>query len=80
MRCPKCGQEMQPGFLQGSSTLAFNQTLHDVPLQRQSPEDVLIVQKVYASAGFRGFICKRCGLVTFDYKHAAYHGPEEKPC
>lgn len=78
MRCPKCNHEMSPGFLQGCSTMAFNQQLHEIPLLRQSPEDVLIVQKVYSASGFHGFICKRCGLVLFDYKHTAAHGPEER--
>ena len=68
MRCPKCNHEMFPGFLQGCSTMAFNQQLHEIPLQRQSPEDVLIVQKVYSASG----------LVLFDYKHTAAHGPEER--
>lgn len=70
MNCPKCGKEMQSGFLQAGNLIAFNKTQHKISLLSKAPEDVMIAQKSFASTDFRGFICKDCGLIVFNYKDA----------
>ena len=69
MRCPQCGEEMRPGFLQGGRTLVFNQKQYRVSIAPRKEGDVEIVWNLAADADFRGFICTDCGLVVFDYKH-----------
>ena len=69
MRCPQCGKEMRPGFLQGGRTLVFNQKQYRVSIAPRKEGDVEIVWNLAADADFRGFICTDCGLVVFDYKH-----------
>ena len=70
MNCPKCGKEMQSGFLQAGNLIAFNKTQHKISLLSKASEDVMIAQKSFASTDFRGFICKDCGLIVFNYKDA----------
>lgn len=69
MNCPNCQKEMQTGFLQAGNLMAFNKTRHKLFLTPKEEEDVTIVQKAFTNADFSGFICKDCGLVTFDYKN-----------
>lgn len=40
MKCPKCGEEMQNGFLQTSKIVAFNKTRHKISLNPKDEEDV----------------------------------------
>lgn len=69
MKCPKCGNAMQTGFLQTGPTVAFNETRHKISLNPKTPEDVMIFKNAMWSADFNGHICKKCGLVLFDYKN-----------
>ncbi len=69
MKCPKCGEEMQNGFLQTSKIVAFNKTRHKISLNPTDEEDVMITRKAFSGTDFQGFICKKCGLVVFDYKN-----------
>lgn len=69
MKCPNCGKEMQPGFLQSGNLMAFNKERHKVSLNPKDPEDVMIAQKSFTASDFKGFICKDCGFVVFDYKN-----------
>lgn len=69
MNCPKCGNEMRCGFLQAGNIVAFNQRRHKVFLTAQNPEDTLITHRMWTAADFEGFICKKCGLVVFDYQN-----------
>lgn len=73
MNCPSCGSEMQPGFLQAGSLVAFNKRRHKLSLNPKDPEDVMIVRNTFAAADFAGYICKGCGLVVFDYKNVLTH-------
>ncbi|PNV62987.1 hypothetical protein C0033_05510 [Clostridium sp. chh4-2] len=69
MKCPKCGEEMQTGYLQAGNLMAFNKKRHKVSLLSKDPEDVMIVQKSFAAADFNGCLCRTCGLIVFDYKN-----------
>lgn len=69
MNCPKCGKEMQSGFLQTGNIVAFNKTRHKISLNSKHEEDVMIAKKALTSSDFHAFICKECGLVLFDYKN-----------
>ena len=69
MTCPKCGEEMQPGYLQTGTLVAFNKEIHKISLLPKDPEDELIYQEAFTAANFAGHICKACGLVLFDYKN-----------
>ncbi len=69
MNCPKCGHEMNQGFLQAGNLLAFNKQRHKISLKSKDEEDVMIAQKAFTSADFNGWICKECELVVFDYKN-----------
>ncbi len=66
MRCPQCGEEMQPGFLQAGNLLAFNRNRHKISLNPRDEGDVVIARKAFGSADFPGFICRGCGLVVFN--------------
>ena len=67
MKCPKCGDEMQSGYLQTGNLIAFNKQRHKVSINSNDPEDVMIARKAFLSNDFSGDICKKCGLVCFDY-------------
>ena len=69
MNCPKCGNPMQTGFLQSGYILAFNKTRHKISLNPKTPEDVMIFKSSLRSGDFNGLICKKCGLILFDYKN-----------
>lgn len=68
MKCPKCGKDMQAGFLQTQKMVAFNKTRHKISLNPKDDDDVMITRKALTGTDFQGFICKECGLVVFDYK------------
>lgn len=67
MKCPKCGGDMQPGYLQTGNLIAFNKQRHKISLNSKAPEDVMIARKTFMSNDFSGSICKQCGLICFDY-------------
>ena len=69
MKCPKCGKDMQPGFLQTAKIVAFNKTRHKISLNPKDKEDIVLARKAFTGMDFQGFICKECGLVVFDYKN-----------
>ena len=69
MKCPKCGKDMQAGFLQAGNMIAFNKTMHKISLNPKDKDDVLIAKNLYMSTNFHGYICIECGLVIFDYKN-----------
>lgn len=73
MDCPKCGREMNEGFLQAGNLMAFNRQRHKLSLNPKDAEDVMIVKKSFTSADFHGWICKGCGVVVFDYKNMMTH-------
>lgn len=65
MKCPTCGKEMQPGFLQTEKIVAFSKTRRKIFLNPK--EDIVLARKALTGTDFPGFICKACGLVVFDY-------------
>lgn len=67
MKCPKCGQEMNPGFLQAGNMMSFNKHIHKLSINPKDKEDVAIASNTFRFCNFSGFICRDCGLVTFDY-------------
>ncbi|MBD5130789.1 MAG: hypothetical protein HDT43_12835 [Ruminococcaceae bacterium] len=69
MKCSKCGEEMQSGYLQAGNLIAFNKTRHKISLNPKDKEDVMIYKKPVTAADFNGYICKSCGLIIFDYKN-----------
>ncbi len=69
MNCPKCNKEMQLGYLQTGNLIAFNKQRHKLSLNPKDPEDVMIARKTFSSNDFKGYICKDCGFVVFDYKN-----------
>lgn len=69
MNCPKCGCEMNQGFLQAGNLIAFNKQRHKIFLNPKDEEDVTIAKKSFTASDFNGWICKECGLVVFDYKN-----------
>ena len=73
MDCPKCGREMNAGFLQAGNLIAFNKQRHKVSLNPKDDEDVTIAKKAFTGSDFNGWICKECGLVVFDYKNIITH-------
>lgn len=42
MNCPKCGREMNKGFLQAGNLIAFNKQRHKLSLNPKEQEDVMI--------------------------------------
>lgn len=73
MKCPKCEKEMKQGFLQAGNLIAFNKSRHKLSLNSRDEEDVIIAQKAFTGSDFNGWICKDCGLVTFDYTNVITH-------
>ena len=69
MKCPKCGKDMQPGFLQTAKIVAFNKTRHKISLNPKDKEDIVLARKAFTGTDFQVLICKVCGLVVFDYKN-----------
>ena len=47
MKCPKCGKDMQPGFLQTAKIVAFNKTRHKVSLNPKDKEDIILARKAF---------------------------------
>lgn len=68
MNCPKCGKEMQEGFLQTGGLVAFNKKRHKISLNPRDAEDVMIARKTVAGNDFAGYICGECGIVAFSYE------------
>ncbi len=66
MNCPKCNNEMQPGYLQTGNLIAFNKQRHKLSLNSDDPKDVMIARKAFSSNDYGGYICKACGLVVLD--------------
>ena len=60
---------MQPGFLQTGNLIAFSKTRHKLSLNPRDEGDVLIAKHAFAGTDFRGYLCKACGLVAFDYRN-----------
>lgn len=58
---------MKQGFLRAGHVIAFNKTRDKHSLRPQTGDDVMIAQTVFGGSDFDGWICKKCGLVTFDY-------------
>ena len=78
MECPKCGKDMQPGFLQTAKIVAFNKTRHKISLNPKDKEDIVLASKAFTGRNFQGFICKECGLFVFAYKNVSppkYNSP-----
>lgn len=73
MKCPKCGKEMMQGFLQTGNLVAFNKKRHKISITPKDKDDVMIAQSVFTASDFNGWICKECGLVTFDYTNVITH-------
>ena len=73
MNCPKCSKEMSSGYLQGKNLLAFNKERHKSSINPQTSEDIMIVKNLIAGADFKGFVCRDCGLIVFDYKNKIKH-------
>lgn len=73
MNCPKCGKEMKQGFLQTGNLVAFNKKRHKLFLTPKDGDDVIIAQNAFTGSDFNGWICKECGLVTFDYTNVITH-------
>lgn len=67
MKCPKCGKEMESGYLQTDKIMAFNQHIHKLSLHPKDEGDLLIVNNMISGANFKGAVCKDCGLIIFDY-------------
>ncbi|MBP1925098.1 putative RNA-binding Zn-ribbon protein involved in translation (DUF1610 family) [Sedimentibacter acidaminivorans] len=67
MKCPKCGVEMNTGYLQTGNLVAFNKQRHKISLNSKDPEDVMVSRRAFTSNDFTGYICKQCGLIVFDY-------------
>ena len=69
MRCPKCGKDMQAGYLQTPKIVAFNKRKHKLSLNPACEDDVMIARKAFAGTDFPGFIWKACGWGLFDYQN-----------
>ena len=67
MKCPGCGEDMLPGYLQTGNLVAFNKERHKISINPKDAEDVMVSRKAFLSNDFEGFICKRCGIICFDY-------------
>ncbi|MDO4268966.1 MAG: PF20097 family protein [Eubacteriales bacterium] len=72
MKCPECGKDMKPGYLQTAKILAFNKNRHRISMNSECEDDVMIARKAFAGTDFPGFICKDCGLILFDYKNGMF--------
>lgn len=69
MRCPTCGNEMEPGYIQCGSKMAWVKSLHKVSLLPKEGE-VLLGNNVFLGLSFEAYICKVCKKVLLDYSKA----------
>lgn len=74
MRCPGCGEEMEPGFLQSGQRMVWVKTPHKISLLQKKGE-VLLGNNVFEGLSFEAYICKSCKKVLLDYSTSDY---EEK--
>ena len=69
MRCPKCGKDMQAGYLQTTKIVAFHIRKHKLSLTTACEDDVMLAGRAFAGTDFLGFIWKACGWGLFDYQN-----------
>lgn len=69
MHCPICGNEMEPGYIQCGSKMAWVKSLHKVSLLPKDGE-VLLGNNVFSGLSFEAHICKTCKKVLLDYSKA----------
>ena len=62
MECPKCGKDMQPGFLQTAKIVAFNKTRHKISLNPKDKEDIVLARKAFTGTDFSRFYLQRMWL------------------
>jgi hypothetical protein len=66
MKCPKCGGEMENGYLQSMRRAAWVKTPHKVSLLPKQGE-ILLENNAVKDVVFIADICKFCKIILVDY-------------
>jgi len=68
MICPKCGVEMENGYLQSMRRAAWVKTPHKVSLLPKQGE-ILLENNATKDVVFNADICKSCKIILVDYSN-----------
>ncbi len=71
MKCPCCNQEMEAGYLQTGTRIAWTRELHKFSLLPRKGE-VILENNVFKGVDFHAQICKHCKKVVLDYSDKNY--------
>lgn len=71
MKCPQCGGEMEPGFLQGMRRIAWVKQPHKVSLLPKEGE-ILLENNTFKDFLFPAHICKSCKKAVLDYSEKEF--------
>lgn len=71
MKCPCCDQEMESGYLQTGTRIAWTKKIHKVSLRPRKGE-IMLENNVFKGVNFQAYICKQCKKVLLDYSDKDY--------
>lgn len=68
MKCPCCRLEMDKGYLQTGTGIAWTKEIHRTSLLSKG-KDLKQDNNVYSGCNFVAYICKKCKTITIDYSN-----------
>jgi len=71
MICPYCNKEMEAGYLQTGSRIAWTKEIHKFSILPRKGE-IMLENNVFKGVNFQAYICKHCKKILFDYSDKAY--------
>lgn len=71
MKCPSCNDEMEAGYLQTGTRVAWTKKIHKVSLLPKEGE-LLLQNNLFNGVNFQAHICKECKKVVLDYSDKKY--------
>lgn len=66
MKCPICSDEMEQGYLQTGTRVAWTKKIHKVSLMPKDGE-ILLENNLMKQTVFTAYICKGCKKIVVDY-------------
>lgn len=71
MKCPSCNEQMELGYLQTGTRIAWTKRIHKISLLPKKGE-VMLENNLIKGVNFEAYICKKCKKVLFDYSDKNY--------
>ena len=66
MKCPICNEDMEQGFIQGGSIMAWTKKVHKISLLPKEGE-VMLWHNMLRPSAIPASICKLCKKIIVDY-------------